>query len=223
MIGSALFAIGSAQAAWPAAPLLVRWLDPSLTNWDFFVGSLFFTAAAYLQWLEALNNDVADTRAALHGQRQRWRWWGWRPRNLGYLGAAVQLAGTLLFNVNTADGLIAGLGWRGEDALVWTPDMVGSICFLVASQAALMEFSHHTWSWQPGSLSWWIAIINMLGSILFMVSAVASLVEPGSRVFAPWWANFATFAGAVCFFVAATLLIPELFEAPVPNGSKTAT
>lgn len=221
MIGSALFAIGGAQATWPAAPL-VRWLDPRLAVWEFFVGSLFFTSAAFVQWLEAINNDMADTPAALHGRRRRWRWWGWRPRNLGYLAAAVQFAGTLLFNINTADGLVAGIGWRGEDALVWTPDMIGSVCFLVASQAALMELSHHIWSWQPRSLSWWIAAINMLGSILFMVSAVASLVEPGSIVFAPWWANFGTFAGAACFFFAAYLLIPELFEVPAPNGGKTA-
>jgi hypothetical protein len=75
-----------------------------------------------------------------------------------------------------------------------------------------MEISHHYWSFQPRSLSWWIAAINMLGSVLFMVSAVASLVEPGPVVVNPWMANFGTFAGAVCFFIGAYLLIPELFE-----------
>ena len=93
--------------------------------------------------------------------------------------------------------------------------MLGSICFLVASQAALMEISDHYWSWQPRSLSWGIAAINMLGSVLFMVSAVASLVEPGPVIVAPWLANFGTFAGAVCFFIGAYLLIPELFEEKV--------
>ena len=40
---------------------------------------------------------------------------------------------------------------------------------------------------------------------------------------APWLANFGTFAGAVCFFVGAYLLIPELFEeAPssMPAGAE---
>lgn len=90
--------------------------------------------------------------------------------------------------------------------------MLGSICFLVASQAALMEVSHHYWSVQPRSLSWWIAAINMLGSVLFMVSAAASLVEPGPVVAATWLSNFGTFAGAVSFLLGAYLLIPELFE-----------
>ena len=214
MIGSLLFALGGAQGTWPEAPL-VRWLHPSLTGSIFFVGSLFFTAAAYLQFVEALNNDVGDVTGPTGSRPSRWRFLGWRPHNLGYLAAAVQLAGTVLFNFNTADALIAGLGWKGQDILVWTPDMVGSICFLVASQAALMEISHHYWSWQPRSLSWWIAAINMLGSVFFMGSAVASFVEPGAILAAPWLANFGTFAGAVCFLVGAYLLIPELFEAKI--------
>ena len=213
MIGSALFAIGGAQATWPDAPV-VRWLDPTQAGWIFFAGSLFFTSAAYLQWLEALNNDVADVSIPTASRPSRWRFLGWHAHNLGYLASAVQLVGTILFNIDTADALITGLGWEGEDVLVWTPDMLGSVCFLVASQAALMEVSHHYWSWQPRSLWWWIAAINMLGSVLFMVSAVASFVEPGIVVAFPWLANFGTFAGAVCFFIGAYLLIPELFEMP---------
>jgi hypothetical protein len=48
-----------------------------------------------------------------------------------------------------------------------------------------------------------------------MVSAAASFVEPGPALAAPWLANFGTFAGALCFFAGAYLLIPELFETQV--------
>lgn len=214
MIGSALFALGSAPGTWPRAHIM-RWLRPEMAGWVFFTGSVFFTSAAWLQWLEALNGDVADTAAPGRSRPKHWRFVGWRPRNLGYLAATVQFAGTLLFNVNTAEALRTGLGWQRQDFLVWTPDMIGSVCFLIASQAALMEISHHYWSWQPRSLSWWIAAINMLGSVFFMLSAVASAVEPGLIVLAPWLASFGTFAGAVCFLVGAYLLIPELFETQV--------
>lgn len=214
MIGSALFALGGAQGAWPAFPVM-RWFDESMANWYFFVGSLFFTSAAYLQFVEAINNDVVQAAATpAHTCPYRWRLLGWCPHNLGYVAASVQFAGTLLFNLNTGDALLAGRGWRAQDILVWTPDMIGSVCFLIASQAALMEISHRYWSWQPGSLSWWIAAINMLGSVFFMVSAAVSLVEPGPVTVNLWLANFGTFAGAVCFFVGAYLLIPELFEVP---------
>lgn len=70
-----------------------------------------FTSAAYLQWLEALNNDVADIIIPTDCRPRRWRFLGWRPHNLGYLAATVQLVGTVLFNIDTADALITGLGW----------------------------------------------------------------------------------------------------------------
>jgi hypothetical protein len=213
MIGSALFAIGGAQATWPDSGAL-QWIDPGEVGWIFFVGSLFFTAAAYLQFVEALNNDVADRAASNDVSGRRWRFFGWRPHNLGFMASLVQLAGTVLFDFNTADALIAGLDWEGEDLLVWTPNMAGSICFLVASEFAVMEFSHHYWSFRPTSVSWWIVAINLLGSVFFQVSAVVSFVEPGSLMVDPWLANFSTLAGAICFFIGAYLLIPELFERP---------
>jgi hypothetical protein len=221
MIGSALFGLGGAQATWPDAPVL-RWFDQRLIGWVFFVGAQFFTAAAYLQWLEALNNDVTKVARPNGSGLRRWRFLGWCPHNLGYLAASVQLVGAGLFNSNTINALIAGIGWEGQDLVVWTPDLLGSICFLVASQLAVMEVSHHFWSFQPRSLSWWITAINLLGSVLFMISAVASFVEPGAVMTNPWLANFGTFAGAVCFFVGAYLLIPELFDkapSPMPAGA----
>jgi len=98
--------------------------------------------------------------------------------------------------------------------------MFGSICFLIASNAAIIEVSHRYWTWQFHNLSWWITAVNMLGSIFFMLSAVSSFVEPGNVLVAPWLANFGTFAGAVCFFVGGYLLIPEQFEKqPSPDSS----
>ena len=211
MIGSLHFAVGGARATWPGASVF-QWIAEGLIGWVFFVGALFFTAATYLQWLEAHNNDVTDLQIEKTSPPQRWRFFGWCPRNLGYLSALVQLVGTVFFNVNTADALLSGLGWLGQDLLVWAPDILGSICFLAASQLAAMEVSHSNWSFQPRNLSWWIAAINLLGSVFFMVSALASFVEPGPVAAAPSLANFGTFAGAVCFFAGAYLLIPELFE-----------
>ncbi len=210
MIGSALFAIGGAMGTWPEMPV-IRSIDKSHAGWIFFVGSLFFTSAGYLQWLEVINGDVAST-GTIGSAPRRWLFYGWRPRNLGYFAVAVQLIGMLFFNVNTADAFIAGLDWVGEDILIWTPNMIGSICFLVASHAAVIEVSNRYWTWRFRSLSWWITAVNMLGSMFFMASAVASFVEPESVFLAPWIANFGTFAGAICFLVGGYLLIPEQFE-----------
>jgi hypothetical protein len=210
MIGSALFAIGGAMGTWPEMPG-IRLIDKSHAGWIFFIGSLFFTSAGYLQWLEVINGDVTSTEAKGSAPR-RWLFYGWRPRNLGYLAVAAQLMGTLFFNLNTADAFISGLDRVEEDVLVWAPNMIGSVCFLVASYAAVMEVSHRFWTWQFHNLSWWITAVNMLGSIFFMASALGSFVEPGHVLAASWIADFGTFAGAVCFFVGGYLLIPEQFE-----------
>ncbi|MEM9224444.1 MAG: hypothetical protein AAGB11_18870, partial [Pseudomonadota bacterium] len=186
---------------------------PAALGVVFFVGSLFFTAAGYLQFYEALNNDVEHAAAGNHrAAPPRPRYFGWRPRNLGYLSSLSQFAGTLLFNLNTIDGMIEGLNWKGEDLLVWTPNVLGCVCFLVASQLAVMEFSHRWFAFRPGQLPWWIVAVNMLGSILFMASAVGSFMTPANALVSSFTAYFGTFAGALCFLVGAYLLIPEQFE-----------
>lgn len=205
MIGAALFATGSGAAAW---------FSPRASSWIYVVGAIFFTSAAYLQWVEALNNDVSARRKTHRSWTHGWRLFGWRPRSLGYDGSLVQLAGTLLFNVNTIDALITGLSPRAENIAVWTPDMLGSVCFLIASQFAVTEVSHRIVSFQPGNVSWWITAINMAGSIFFMISAIAAYTTPDGSLLAAGIANWGTFLGAICFLVGAYLLIPEMFEKP---------
>ncbi len=207
MVGAAHFALGASIALLPEWQGALQLSDHGL-SWIFFEGSLFFTSAAYLQWFEAINNDLLEAKP----RGRPWRFLAFRPRNLGYIATAVQLIGTLLFNANTGDALIHDLDWRQQGVLIWTPNLFGSICFLVASQAALMEISHSYWSWRPRDLTWWIAAINMLGSIFFMISALAAFVLPGGGAVDPLVANLGTLGGAVCFFTAAYLLIPELFE-----------
>jgi hypothetical protein len=116
--------------------------------------------------------------------------------------------------MNTADAMLAGLDWEQKELLIWTPDFTGSICFLLAGYLALVEVSHRWWSVQPHSLSWWIVIINLLGSLAFMGSAAFSFYQPSTGE--PQWlwgANLFTLIGALCFLLASYLLIPELFGA----------
>lgn len=211
VVGSALFAVGGAMGAWPDMPL-IRLIDEGHVGWIFFVGSLFFTSAGILQLLEVINGDVDDVATSRAAGKRRRLLFAWRPRNIGYVAVVAQLIGMLFFNLNTADAMIAGLDWVEEDILVWTPNLVGSILFLIASHASIIEVSHRYWRWRFDDLSWWITFLNMIGSIFFMISALASFTEPGDVLVAPWLANFGTFAGAICFLVGGYLLIPEQFE-----------
>lgn len=210
MIGSTCFALASASAL---APDLFGSFarDVNAINIVFFSGSIFFTLAAWLQLLAAVNADriaAISHRAPLEG---RFRWFAWRPREIGWLSAFIQFVGTLLFNANTFDALLPGLDWLRDDLLIWTPDVIGSVCFLVASGLAVLEYGHAEKVWNPADVSLWIVSVNLLGSVFFGVSAVfAVTLPPTAELLDAWMANLFTCLGAVCFFAGAYLLLPEL-------------
>jgi hypothetical protein len=210
MIGASCFAI----ASW--AGLMPRWFgsfaaNPFEVNLVFFTGSLFFTSAAYLQLLAAVNADRISAIADRRIPQARFRWFAWRPGEIGWTSAFTQFIGTLLFNLNTFDALIPGLDWLQEDLIIWGPDAVGSICFLMASALALVEYNHGRRDWRTRDVSWWIVSINMLGSVAFGISAVYAIVLPGTGdVLDVWGVNAWTLLGAICFLIGAYLLLPEL-------------
>jgi hypothetical protein len=207
MVGSSCFAIGSFP---PTASLL-----GDAAGWAFFVGSIFFTSAAYLQYYEATNegNYVEG-----HGRTKRLI--GVRTQSVGWWATAIQLIGTLWFNISTFNAL-RDLSTRQEEALVWAPDAFGSICFLVASGLALVEACDRLWCWRPKLITWRIAAINMTGSIAFGISAIGAFVVPETgELNNATVANSFTFIGAVMFFVGAFLLIVAMSMTPKPS-SKT--
>jgi len=179
-----LFMVGSACFALGAVPAYLDLVGVKADGVTFFVGSLFFTSAAALQlWL---STDRA----------QRW-------------AGGVQFVGTLLFNVSTFAALNASLSADQADHRVWTPDVLGSIAFLVASALAYAEVRRPWLRWRPLDLGWSIATLNMVGSIAFGVSAAAAYVLSNDTLRDAQRANAGTFVGAICFLVGAALLIPD--------------
>jgi hypothetical protein len=177
----------------------------------FFVGSLLFTAAAYLQYGEMVNvRRDADHRA----RRQRLRPASWEPKRIDWLASAIQLAGTLLFNVSTFPAMQHGLTAKQADLRVWAPDAFGSVACLVASALAYAEVCHRWWCLHRHSMSWWIVALNLAGSVAFGFAAIASLVEPSTDALVNTRiANAGTSLGAVCFLIGAILLVPEAAHA----------
>ena len=214
-----LFAIGSILFALGALPPYADAVGATTTAVTFFVGSIFFTSAATLQYREAvddLGEAVEAAGGAAPGARRR-RWFVWAPQHLGWSASAVQLAGTLWFNLSTGAAIPPDLTASMADARVWRPDALGSIAFLVASTLAWVEVCRGWWAWRPRSLSWWITVANLIGSIAFGASAIASYVVPSTdslRNVA--LSNLGTFVGALCFLAGAILLLPERVAAPEP-------
>jgi hypothetical protein len=199
-----LFAIGSALFAVGAVPGFAQDVGRLLDSITFFVGSLFFTSAGFLQYWES--TDVGRVDSA--------RGWGRlifaRPRQIDWWASGIQLIGTLYFNVSTAVAISTDLSAQTARQHVWRPDAVGSVCFLVASGLAWAEVCHGWVAWTPRSVSWWITLLNLLGSVAFGVSAVASYVVPATgQLRNVERSNVGTFVGALFFLLGAVLLLPE--------------
>jgi hypothetical protein len=201
MIGAACFALG----AFPPTTMALG----SAAAWVFFIGSIFFTSAAYLQYFEA-TNEGDDIEGLERGRR----FIGARTQSIGWWAAVIQLLGTVAFNVSTFNALRDLSTWQ-EETLVWVPDVVGSICFLVASALVILETHDRIRGMLFRSLESRISAINMLGSIAFGISAIGAFVVPSTGdLLSVTIVNIFTFLGAVLFFIGALLLIPDISPKP---------
>jgi hypothetical protein len=212
-----LFAVGSALFALGAVPGYVVAVGARTDSITFFVGSIFFTSAGFLQYRESVD-------AGREGRTHGWgRLFVYRPRQIDWWASGIQLVGTLYFNVSTGNAVRIDLNAQAAHQHVWRPDAIGSVCFLVASGLAWFEVCHGWMAWSPASLSWWITALNLVGSIAFGVSAVAAFIVPATgQIWNVELSNLGTFVGALCFLVGAVLLLPERTTGSDPPESVSA-
>ena len=188
IVGSTLFALGS-------FPPYAQLVDPRVVGITFVIGSLFFTSAAFSQLVQVSEGIRV-----------------WAPPSRGKLwwACAVQLVGTLLFNVNTIDATVTTFDVQQENRLVWAPDFFGSIAFLVASHLAWLATCGKLWAVDREDPDWWSAFLNYVGSIFFMASALAAFtLDTTGEVLNLSIVNSGTFLGAVCFWLGAWVLRPK--------------
>lgn len=207
-IGSSCFLLAALASLWASAP------RPGI-GVTFFAGSLFFTGAAYLQHWLAVRAVAGSkprrgrTRLDLHHAAS------WPHAHVDALATLIQFAGTLLFNVNTYNAMDDSLDAMQANLRVWTPDMIGSACFLVASALAFANGSGRWLAFAPRSRGWWINAVNLAGSVAFGVAALASLIQPATNEpVSATIANGTTAAGALGFLVGALLLLPDASPRP---------
>lgn len=209
-----LFAAGSVCFAVGAFPLYTDAVGAQVDAVTFFVGSLLFTSAAVLLYCEVAWTPPPPTPGLLARVR---RCLLVQPRRIDWVAALIQLAGTVFFNFSTGHAAFATVAQAtSANHLVWRPDALGSICFLLSSWLSWAEVCHGSWGWRPRQLSWWIAFLNLAGSVAFGASAIASKVEPSGSLRSLALSNLGTFVGALGFLVGAVLLLPERTEGPEP-------
>jgi hypothetical protein len=194
VVGGSLFCVGALLAQ-------VHVGGPRLAGVVFLAGGVFFTTGGYTSVLLAAN-----------GHKGGWRWWSFEPRRLGWASAFVLFVGTLYFGISLLAALIGDLTTAQEHRLVWSPEVIGCVLFLVSGHLALVQLRRERRQGRDTALSWWIAVVNQVGSALFMAAAIAAFVRPSSGdELAVGVANWSTFAGAACFAAAGVM---QMFERP---------
>lgn len=185
MVGSACFALGS-------FPFYFNSFSGRVVGLTFFAGSIFFTSAGITQLVQ-VRRDRGD--------------------RLVFWATIIQLAGMLFFNINTFRAGFGDVPAGDVNQLVWAPDFYGSVAFLIASHLAWLSVCGRLWRVDRTSADWWVAAVNYIGSIFFMLSAIAAFTIPTTGdVVNITIVNLGTFAGAVCFFLGGFLLLPERRE-----------
>jgi len=194
VIGGSLFCLGALLAQAHVG-------GPRLAGVVFLAGGVFFTTGGYTSVLLAANERGGG-----------WRWWSLEPRRLDWASAFVLFVGTLYFGISLLAALIGDLTTAQEHRLVWSPEVIGCVLFLVSGHLALLQLRRERRYGQVERLDWSIAIANQIGSVLFMVAAIAAFIRPttGDEL-AVGIANWATFAGAACFAAAGVM---QEFERP---------
>jgi len=184
LAGSACFLIGP----FPGYAGLVGDTADAVT---FFVGSVLFTAGGALQvWIAFPQRHIeAAGRAA---------WWA----------AAVQCLGTLFFNRTTYEAMHTALSSSEYNKLVWRPDALGSICFLVSGVIAYHASQRRGWLPMRDERGWWEPAVNLIGCILFGISCIAGHIVPSTGTMLDQAAsNWTTSLGAACFLACAAFTL----------------
>jgi hypothetical protein len=209
VLGGSLFALGAVLAQADLG-------GPRLSAAVYLAGGVFFTTGAYAALLQVANAPRgADPDGLL--RTAPWRWWSLEPGRLDWSSAVTLFVGTLFFGVSLIVALLGTVSVAQEHRLVWSPEVLGCVLFLVSGHLALTEMHHDRPRGQRLDLGYWIVVVNQLGSVLFMVAAVAAFVRPASGdALAVGIANWGTLTGALCFAIAGAM---QEFERPEPAAA----
>ena len=224
-IGSVFFMIGAVPEMFPSVSGSND-LD-IYVKVSFFIGSLFFTGAGYVQFLEVINVnldmsiELKDKGLFKSGQatpqssfqEKGFSWFGWQPDRLSFWASSTLSVGTVIFNINCFFAIFSGFSWVSEDILVWTPSTIASALFITASYVAIMEVSHGYWSWNFRQISWWVTVFSLLGSIGFFASSLFGVFGQGPiHIDQEWSTKFILLIGCIFFLLSSYLMVPEMLN-----------
>jgi hypothetical protein len=104
---------------------------PTLYCSVYLAGGIFSTGG-YATVLQAVNGprEVGENGRFLP---RDWHGWASEPQRIEWMSSFALFFGTIVFAINIVDSFIGGLGAAAEDRLVWSPDIIGCLLFLISS------------------------------------------------------------------------------------------
>jgi hypothetical protein len=193
IVGSVLFMVGAVLPVWPDVP------DEAI-ELIYFIGSGLYLAGAAIQVIKGRRQRLSEE---------------FGPKllksfaNRNSLAASIQGFGALLFQTSMTSALFPNLTIGEQQAAVWAPDLIGSLCFVTASSIfySLRHPIQHRID-DPRDARF-LAFLNILGSSLFVASAVGAYVVTASGSdLNPALANIGTLIGALFFLLSSIPGLP---------------
>ncbi len=180
---------------------VVQVIPDAVATVTFFIGSSLYLIGASAQ---VLGEFVASRRArsSPHGTTRSMARWS-------LVGGAVQAVGALLFQTNLTAAFARDLSIAQQERLLWVPDLLGSVLFLTAS-AIFFRLHRPIQGRKEDGDQRHLALLNIIGSAFFIVSAVGAYVSPltGEEIY-PMIANLGTLIGALFFLISSLPGLPR--------------
>lgn len=171
----------------------------------------------YVYVPEADEGTDKNATPKLQQQCRAWRWWGWDFHNAGFLAAFLLGFGCLLFSIavcTAIPGVVDDDQWQVQQALIWTPQTIGSVCFVLSGILYTLE-EQDVW-YKPGltRIGWYASFANMIGGIGFLISSIFGFLanwEGNGEVCCQHWGTaFNAFYGNWAFMVGSLILLLEV-------------
>lgn len=157
-------------------------------------------------------HSPSKPRAWAAGPAGGWVWWEWRPHDLAFRAAFVQVVGTTIFFAACVCGFPGVLqtnysagDWMLWDAFFWAPFLAGSCLFITSGLLSVRECQGCWCKPQPWSQAWWMHVANTVGSIGFWLCSFFGFFAHPAQMFQRWGMAFSCLWGSCCFAVAAWL------------------
>jgi hypothetical protein len=186
-------------------------------TYPFFVGGCNFLVGCYLTFVEVINANLSVELLAgsLNPAGSIHRKGGGGGGGVG--GGGVGGVGGVSVGGVSSGGGGGGGGGGGKPQGVQRPDE-GEACLEFLGRL-------HWWRFQPSSLLWWGAFVQLVGAVFFQVGLVADLPCVGVSGFANEvvWSYLPSTIGSACFTFASYVYLLEVAEEPsepwkVPSG-----